>query len=113
MTEGHRIARFEDPQAFLDKVVGIGYEKIDCTKHALFRLSEGQRKMLNCDALKRFLIERAPLKVGVQNNGLYSAFYAFEPKRIMRIVLRMSLTNVYIATFYLITDDAFASLQKW
>lgn len=103
MIKGHRIESFEDVAIFFERISSFDSAAIECTSHTFFRLSEKQRKIFTCDALKEILLNKMPLKVGVQYNGNYAVFYkAKEKLHVIRIILDFKPAQISIVTFYII-----------
>jgi len=105
MVKGHRIEKFESVEEFLHRIRGYGDNEIICSPHALFRLSEAQRKVFDCETLKRYLRSEAPLRCGWQYNKKYSVFYAFKGQKVIRIVLNIKPTEIEVVTFYILTKE--------
>ncbi len=74
--------------------------RITVNEHAYFRLSEMQRKVYKEGALLKTLKEEKPIRVGIQQNGRYAAFY-HRKEGYLRIVFKVSSPGIEIITFYL------------
>lgn len=103
MNRGHRIKEFEEPQRFIERIQSMNPVAIACTDHALFRLSEKQRKVFTEARLKRFLNDETPIKVGIQYNGCFAAYYPYSDKDdAIRIVVDIKPASAEIITFYIV-----------
>jgi len=73
----------------------IDEEEIECTKHTLFRLSQKQRQVFNCEELKRILLHETPIRVGVQYNGNYAIYYRSEKRPgIIKIIINIGPAKI-------------------
>lgn len=74
--------------------------RMKCGQEALFRLSEGQRKLFKCENLITTLKKESPRGVGLQANGRYSAFFR-RNEGFMRIIFEIDtrLNRLEIITF--------------
>jgi len=86
---------------FLKILSKYSKDKIDCTKHTFFRLSEAQRKIYTCEELKKILIQQKPFLVGLQYNENYALFYKYN-NRNLKILVNLDITKIKIVTFYFI-----------
>ncbi len=106
MNRGHEIKEFEEPRLFIERIRSMDEGTIGCTNHALFRLSEKQRKMFTEETLKRFLTEETPIKVGIRHNGCFAAYYPYSNKReAIRIVVDIKPASAEIVTFYIVDTN--------
>lgn len=104
-TKGFRIAEFEDIGTFRGRMKNFDAHNIECTDHTFFRLSEKQRKEFTCDALKSFLLNDIPLKVGIQVNGNYAVYYKYPENRILKIVMAFHAALIRIVTFKILDKN--------
>lgn len=104
MVEGHRIERKIKVNDFLDMLKDYSREKIECTDHTFFRLSEKQRKVFKCERIRDYLLNEIPHLVGIQYNQCYAVFYKYKNKRFIRITLDISLNKIGVVTFYMVDD---------
>src|SRR3989344_7489453 len=105
MVKGYRIEKFEDISIFVDRINNFNEKNIECTDHTFFRLSEKQRKAFACDELKRILINEIPLRVGIQYNGNYAAYYKYKENRIIKIIINFKPTLIRIVTFMILSQE--------
>lgn len=105
MSKGYRIAEFEDIEVFHGKMKNFTNDTIECTDHTFFRLSEKQKKEFTCDALKSFLLNEVPLKVGIQVNKNYAVYYKYPNNRIIKIVASLKPNVVRIITFMILDKE--------
>lgn len=110
MTKGHRIEELKDVQKFAEEVKYYTKEKISCSPHAFFRLSEKQRLVFTCEELKHILLDEIPVQVGLQYNGNYAATYKHKKQRFIRLIIDISLTEINIITFYML--DKIPTVKK-
>ena len=101
--KGHQIKKKIKKSEFLDQIKLFPKEKMNCNKHTLFRLSEGQREHFNCSNLKEILCNETPILAGIQYNNRHTAFYRDKDKKILRIILNIKINEIEIITFYYIT----------
>ena len=104
-TKGFRIAEFKDISVFREKMKNFDVRSIECTDHTFFRLSEKQRKEFTCDALKSFLLNDIPLKVGIQVNSNYAVYYKYAENRVLKIVMAFRPTLIRIVTFKILDKN--------
>lgn len=97
--QGHRIKEKISVERFFEIIKE--HEKIECSNHAFFRLSEGQRKVFICKELIKYLTCEKPVLVGLQHNGNYAAFYNYGID-ILRIIINILPNKIEIITFYII-----------
>ncbi|MEA3329220.1 MAG: hypothetical protein U9Q06_00570 [Nanoarchaeota archaeon] len=90
-------------EKFLKILSKYSEEKIECTDHTFFRLSEAQRKFYTCEELKRILIQQKPFLVGLQYNENYALFYKYN-NRNLKILVNLDITKIKIVTFYFIQE---------
>lgn len=112
MIKGHKIKKEIKIQEFLDLISDYPANKIKCTNHTFFRLSEKQRKFFKCQELKVFLLEKVPVFAGLQHNNNYAVFYAHKENTVIRLVLYISSTGIQIVTFYRIEKKNIPRIQK-
>lgn len=105
MVKGYRIERFEDVSIFAEKMKNFDENTIECTEHTFFRLSEKQRKVFTCDTLKSFLLSEIPLRVGIQYNLNYAAFYKYKEGNIIKIVISFKPIFIRIVTFMILGKE--------
>lgn len=96
-----RIKEKIDTEKFVKQIRTYDEEKIECTSHTFFRLSQKQRKIFTCEELKKILMDEKPFLVGIQYNGNYAVFYKYENKN-LKIILNINKRKVNIVTFYFI-----------
>ncbi|PIR39929.1 MAG: hypothetical protein COV33_02540 [Candidatus Zambryskibacteria bacterium CG10_big_fil_rev_8_21_14_0_10_34_34] len=101
----HRIIKKVKISAFLNCVKDYGFENIEANAHALFRLSQKQRKIFNEETLKKVLWEEKPLDVGVETNGNYNVVYEYKNGKKLRIITNLSTKKLYIVTFYFLNKE--------
>lgn len=101
MIIGHRIEKKINANEFLELVGNYSKDRIHCTEHTFFRLSENQRKLYKCDEIKNYLLEQKPLLVGIQYNKNYAVFYP-RGNEIIKIILDIDAAKIEIVTFYMI-----------
>jgi len=87
-------------------------DRIIAVSHALFRLSEKQRKVFKEENLKKILLEATPVFVGVQRNGRYAVFFEGNDKYYMRIVCELNVRNIEIVTFYNVTKETLRTIEN-
>ncbi|MBW3002665.1 hypothetical protein KY338_05910 [Candidatus Woesearchaeota archaeon] len=112
MIKGHRIEKEIAVQEFLDIISSYSPDKIKCTGHTFFRLSEEQRKFFKCKELKVFLLEKVPVLAGLQHNKNHAVFYEYKENTVIRLILDISLTGIQIVTFYIIGKKNIPRMQK-
>ncbi|MFH0978581.1 MAG: hypothetical protein V1837_04735 [Candidatus Woesearchaeota archaeon] len=100
VTEGHKIKERIVTEDFLTIVNQYTLKGIKCSSHAFFRLSEKQRKVIKQEDLIGYIVEKQPILVGKQNNGLYVAYYDFTTGQIIKMLLDISVNSIEIVTFY-------------
>jgi len=105
MVQGHRIKRKISIEQFSTLIKNYSSENISCTDHTFFRLSEKQRKLLKCETIKNYILDKKPVLAGIQYNNCYTVFYKYENKRFIRIVLDISVGEIDIVTFYIIDKN--------
>ena len=67
--------------------------------HALFRLSQAQRKLFKEQELIHILKNQQPNLIGIQQNGRYAAFFK-QKQGYMRIIFQLTPQGIEIGTFY-------------
>lgn len=77
--------------------------KIECTPHTLFRLSQKQREIFACEELKDILLKDVPFLAGIQENNNYAIFYRHKNKN-LKIIVVIEPQKVKIVTFYYILE---------
>ena len=87
MSLGNKIVKRIDVKEFLNIIKEYSAEKIECTNHTFFRLSDKQRLIYTSDKLKEYLLHDEPFLVGLQNNSNYALFYKHEKNKIIRIIV--------------------------
>ncbi len=102
MQHGHKIEKFEKINIFKEKLEHYDEIDVECTLHTFFRLSGKQREIFTCDIVKELLFHQTPVKVGIQYNQNYAAFYEHEKQRILKVVISFRLNKVNIVTFYIL-----------
>lgn len=111
MVNGHRIERRIEVNEFIDLMKNYSEDKVNCTHHTFFRLSQKQRKIFKCETIKDYLFGGTPVLVGVQYNKCYSAFYEYKNKRFIRIILDIALNKVEVVTFYIIENNQIPKIK--
>jgi hypothetical protein len=86
---------------FLKTIREYSAEKIECTSHTFFRLSQKQREIFTSDELKEILLTKIPFLVGIQNNDNHAVFYKYGSKN-LKMILNINKRKVNIVTFYFI-----------
>lgn len=104
MFEDTRIKEKVEVSVFLERVKKIKPEKIECTKHTFFRLSEKQRTIYTEAELRRIIIEETPFLVGIQHNERYATFYKYKNK-VLKMIVVFTSTKLNIVTFYFIKEE--------
>lgn len=102
MVDGHRISKKVNTEKFLEQIRHYSKNQIECTNHTFFRLNEKQRKIFKCEKIKDYLLDEIPLYVGLQNNNNYAIFYKYPSNKIMRVIIEVTLTKIWVVTFYFI-----------
>ena len=97
--DGHRIERDVAVHEFLDLLSQYPEDSVFMTNHTVFRLGEKQRKIFQDTIMKNLFGSQMPLRVGIQQNGNYTAFYKYG-KDILRIIIDFKPTRINIVTFY-------------
>ena len=101
MIKEHEVDEKIKISTFIKKIKAYGYNNIETTAHTFFRLSEKQRKIYTEKELKTILFYETPLQVGIQQNGNYAVIYLYEKyKKLIKILLDLSIKKLYIVTFY-------------
>ena len=103
MVQGHRVERILPVEQFLEFIQSYSRDKITCSGHTFFRLSEQQRKVFKCSALVDMVLAKMPVQVGIQYNSCYSVFYKYQSKNYIRLIMDIQPTKIEIVTFYIIT----------
>lgn len=103
MFERTKIEKRVEIEGFIKFVREYKLKQIECTNHIFFRLSEKQRKIYNCDELRRILTQEIPFLVGFQYNKNYAVFYKHKNKN-LKMILNMDNRKVKIVTFYFIEE---------
>ena len=98
-----RVVQGISPRGFLGRMRAYGPDRISCTPHTFFRLSQGQRKVHTCEALKERLLGSPPVFAGIQENGCTAAFYKLEGNSFMRVILSLQPKEAQVVTFYIVT----------
>lgn len=109
MIQGHRIAKKIDVQDFLGKIRGVSEKDIETTGHTFFRLAEKQRKIFKEKIIKEIVLSQDPFLVGIQYNGNYAAFYAYD-KDVLKIILDIQHAKINIVTFYIVDQKQIPKL---
>ncbi len=104
MAQGHQIARKTRVEDFLNEIKECPKGNITCTRHTFFRLSEKQREVLTEEKLKDLICAGCPVLAGIQNNGCVSAFYRWEKKKFIRIIMDNTYNRIEVVTFYIIDE---------
>ncbi len=81
------------------------YDKVNCTDHTFFRLSEKQRKVFKCDTIKDYLIGEMPVLVGIQYNKCYTLFYKYKRKTFIRVIIDITADRIEVVTFFIIEEN--------
>lgn len=105
ISKGYRIAEFEDIEVFRNRMDNFNTNSIECTDHTFFRLNKKQRNEFTCDMLKNFLLNEIPLKVGIQVNRNYAAYYKYPNNRIIKIVISFKPTLIRTVTFMILDKE--------
>ena len=101
MIQGHKIREKIEGEHFFELIHNIKKENIKVSEHCLFRLRRNERKPFKEQILIEFVLNQKPLLVGVQQNGLYAAFYKYGQK-VVRLILEIAPEKIKIVTFYFI-----------
>lgn len=112
MIWGHDIAGKISKKEFLKKIKGFKDGDIEITDHALFRLSEKQRKVYKGGVLKDFVLNKSPIEITKQSNGNLAVLYYYEGDRIIKIVLDLRPNKIYIVTFYILNRKQMEDIGK-
>jgi len=99
MIKGYKIEKLEAIAVFTERMKNFDENTIECTIHTFFRLSEKQRKVLNCDELKRFLLKSIPVKVAIQYNKNYAIWYDYKGQKLLKMLLSLKPDKIRIVTF--------------
>jgi len=102
MFENTKIVKKVNIEELFETIKKYSKEKIACTHHTFFRLSEKQRKIFTCDELRKILLNNKPFLAGIQNNGNHALFYKYQNKN-LKIVSNMN-RKIKIVTFYFIQE---------
>ena len=103
MTKGKRIEKNVDIKHFKTIIDEYGIDKINCSNHTLFRLSEKQRSIYNSKRLKEIILNEEPIFVGLQYNKLYACFYAKDQRKAFRFILDVKIKEIVIVTFLIVS----------
>ena len=103
MDYGNRIVKKIEIQEFSNIIKGYSEDKIECTKHTFFRLSQKQRNIYTSKELINILKVEIPILAGIQENGNYAVFYKYKDKY-LKMILGVNLRKVIIVTFYFINE---------
>ncbi|MBI5065680.1 hypothetical protein HZA97_05580 [Candidatus Woesearchaeota archaeon] len=88
-----------------DKLISNYSEnKIVVSDHALFRLSEKQRKVFKAQELINILLKKRPILIGLQNNKRYAVFIK-NKETVLRIIIEITENKIEINTFYNIKPE--------
>ena len=98
-----KIKKKVNVQDFIKLIKRYKTEQIECTEHTFFRLSQKQRKIFDCEELKKILMNEKPFLVGIQENDNYTIFYKYNNKN-LKIILAVEPRKVKIVTFYYILE---------
>ncbi|MBI4146145.1 hypothetical protein HY489_02290 [Candidatus Woesearchaeota archaeon] len=82
---------------------------IKINPHALFRLSDAQRKVFKEEELIKTMKNETPCLVGLQKNGNYATF-SRRNKEYRRIVFTLDEKTIEVVTFY--DTDTLPQLTK-
>ena len=104
MLEDTKIREKVSISLFLERLKKIRLEKIECTKHTFFRLSEKQRAIYTVEELRRIITQEIPFLVGIQYNERYATFYIYNNK-ILKMIVVFTSTKINIVTFYFIKEE--------
>ena len=104
MRHANRMRKLVDASAFMETARNYGPERIQCSSHTFFRLSQRQRAVFTCDSIRHMLLNEVPLMVGIQNNGCHAAFYKYRKQRVIRIIVGMKADRMEVVTFYVIEE---------
>jgi len=86
MLDETKIEKRVEIEEFIGFIAKYEETQFECTKHTFFRLSEKQRKILNCEELVKVLTKEKPFLVGLQYNKSYAAFYKYQDKNLKIMV---------------------------
>lgn len=111
MVKGHRIERAVKVSTFLEMMKDYSKNQINCTHHTFFRLSEKQRELFKCDSIRDILLGEEPVLVGIQYNGCHTAFYKYENKRFIRVIIELTLDKIDVVTFYVVEENQLPTLK--
>ena len=90
-------------QDFINIIKRYNKNKIECTPHTIFRLSQKQREIFTCEELTEILLKNVPFLVGIQENKNYAAFYQHKNKN-LKMIIGIEPQKVKIVTFYYILE---------
>ena len=103
MHYGNIIVKKIGIEEFSNIIKKYSKDKIECTRHTFFRLSEKQRKIYTSEELIKILKEETPILVGIQENNNYAVFYKYQNKH-LKMILGLDLRKINIVTFYFINE---------
>ncbi len=81
------------------QIVKKHFETMDVSPHALFRVSEAQRKIYKPEMLKNVLKKEKPKLIGLQKNGRYCAFFR-RKNHFIKIIFFIMNKKTEIITFF-------------
>ena len=102
MKDGNKIREKVNVKEFRGKLDSYGPGNVECSRHTFFRLSDKQRRVFDCQNIRKILFHDLPVLAGLQNNGCYAAFYKHKNKRFIRIILDMKAGRIDVVTLYIL-----------
>lgn len=105
MIGSHKIEELVGVEKFTKWIKSFDPDKVFCSEHTFFRLSEKQSEVFNCDAIKEYLFNRKPVLVGIQYNGCYALFYKYNKRRFLRIIIDIKVHKINVVTFYIVEKN--------
>lgn len=105
MLDEHKKIGKMSKKEFLDKISKVKEENIEVTSHALFRLSEKQRKIYEGDRLKKIILTQGPLEIVEEKNSNLAVFYPYEKNYVLKMLLKLNTNSIYIVTFYILNKQ--------
>ena len=100
----HSVTGKISKKSFSTLIAKYSIDKIEVTDHALFRVSQKQRKIYEGDMLKKILLNEEPIEICKQYNKNLAIIYYYENDRKIKIIVRITPSNIYIVSFYILNQ---------
>ncbi len=109
MVDGHRIAERCDAEKFWNAHLRtLGRERLQLTRHSLFRFSDEQRERFSMEDLLELFHHAVPRLVGLQKNGNYVLYYdegvlmeeSLNTGEYWKIIIERPARDVWVITLY-------------